>query len=319
MINLNEDKFDILPTENELLKMIPSYEIFKYYIHADLHLSKPILSPLRVGDNRPSFSLYQYDKDPEIVLFTDFGSGDKGNAVQFVSKLFNISIMDAIRKIIKDISIDGNPGFISETETRNPITITVKSREWEQHDVKYWNEYGISTDFLTVVNCKPVAYYFINKNVFKASKYAYGFREYKDYRITWKIYQPFNKEFKFISNHTSSTHQGYTILPQTGEKLIITKSYKDVYCLLQAFVINAVGVQGEYVVMKPKVVEEYKSRFKRIYTLFDNDDAGKRLADIYFKLFKIKPLFIPDKFYPIKDISDYYKTFGKKDINFDKL
>jgi hypothetical protein len=320
MIDLNDNRFDTLPTEDELLRMIPSYEIFKFYIGKDLQVGKPIISPLRVDDSRPSFSLYHYEKNPNIVLYTDFGeSKSGGNAIHFVSKKFGISTLDAMRKIIKDISISGNPGFISETETRNPVVLRIKSRNWERHDIDYWKMYGVSIEVLNKF-CRPIAYYFVDSNCFKAKKFAYAFKEYKDYRITYKIYQPFATDgWKFLTNHPSSVHQGYKLLPPKGDKLIITKSYKDVMCLISSFNQYAIGVQGEYVIMKSQVVDEYKSRFERVYTLFDNDQAGKRLAEIYEKLFQIKPLFIPDKYYPIKDISDYYKTYKTTGLNFNNL
>ena len=319
MINLNDEKFNILPTEDELLSIIPSYEIFKFYLHRDLPLGKPIKSPMRGDDIHPSFSLYQYPNNPNIVLYKDFGTGECGNAIQFVSKLFNISIMDSIAMILKDISIRDNPGYMIETETKNPVVIKIKSRNWEQYDIDYWKSYGVSLPTLELFNCRPVLYYFMNERIFKADKYSYAFPEYKDERLTYKIYQPFNtKEFKFINNHPSSVHQGYRLLPETFEVLLITKSYKDVMCLRDSFKMNSVGVQGEYVVMKPQVVEEYKSRSKRQYTFFDNDSAGRRLAGIYENLFEIRPLFIPDK-YQAKDISDYYKLYGTKNINFSKL
>ena len=319
MINLNDEKFNILPTEDELLSIIPSYEIFKFYLHRDLPLGKPIKSPMRGDDIHPSFSLYQYPKNPNIVLYKDFGTGECGNAIQFVSKLFNIPIMDAISIILKDISIRDNPGYMIETETKNPVVIKIKSRNWEKYDLEYWKIYGVSLPTLELFDCRPVLYYFMNERIFKGDKYSYAFPEYKDERLTYKIYQPFNaKEFKFINNHPSSVHQGYRLLPETFEVLLITKSYKDVMCLHDVFKMISVGVQGEYVVMKPQVVDEYKTRFKRVYTLFDNDSAGRRLAGIYENLFEIRPLFIPDK-YQAKDISDYYKLYGTKEINFKKL
>lgn len=322
MFNLNEEKYNPLPTEDELLKIIPSYEIFKFYLQQDISLGKLIKSPIRDlkdEDIHPSFSLYQYNKNPNIILYGDFGTGERGNAIQFVSKLFKISIMDAISKILEDISIRGNPGYTLETETKNPVEIRIKSREWTQYDIEYWKSFGVTLNTLKLFNCKPVLYYFINERVFKADKYSYSFPEYKDNRWTYKIYQPFNdKEYKFVNNHPSSVHQGYRLLPDSGEVLLITKSYKDVMCLRDSFNMLSVGVQGEYVVMKSQVVEEYKSRFKRQYTFFDNDSAGKRLAGIYENLFGIRPLFIPDK-YQAKDISDYYKLYGTKKINFSKL
>lgn len=322
MFDLNEDKYDILPTEDELLKLIPSYEIFKFYLQQEISFKNLIISPLREEgqrDNRPSFSLFQYDKNPNIIFYNDFGTGDKGNAVKFVSKMFKISIHDAIEKILKDISIRDNPGYTLETTTKNPVEIRIKSRNWEKYDVEYWKLYGVTLNTLKLFNCSPVLYYFVNENVFKADKYSYAFPEYKDNRWTYKIYQPFNKgDYRFVNNHPSSVHQGYTLLPDKGEVLIITKSYKDVMCLRDSYNMTSVGVQGEYVVMKSQVVEEYKYRFNRIYTLFDNDKAGRRLAGIYKSLFQIRDLCIPDK-YEAKDISDYYKLYKTEHINFSKL
>ena len=79
--------------------------------------------------------------------------------------------------------------------------------------------------------------------------------------------------------------------------------------------IPSVSLQGEGYSVKPQVMEELKSRFNKVFVLYDNDFGkeenygrldGKKLAE-EFGLIQIE---IPDA-YMCKDISDLYKKYGK--------
>jgi len=65
--------------------------------------------------------------------------------------------------------------------------------------------------------------------------------------------------------------------------------------------IAAIGLQSESVMMKESVMEEYKSRFKKVICLFDNDTAGKKLTENFVKKYNLDYLFVPE----LKDVTDF--------------
>ena len=106
--------------------------------------------------------------------------------------------------------------------------------------------------------------------------------------------------------------QGWEQLPESGDLLIITKSYKDVM-LLYEYNIPAIAPNGEYVIISEEVINSLKKRFKNIFILFDNDLAGVKNSHKYKKAYNDIPIIFLKRKYS-KDISDFYK---KNKINFE--
>ena len=182
------------------------------------------------------------------------------------------------------------------------------------HDIQFWLDFGITKKTLIKYNVTPIKYYFINGHIIKTDKYSYAFIEYKDGKETYKIYQPFSEDFKWINNHDESVWQGWEQLPEKGEQLIITKSLKDVMSISEVLKIPAVALQSETVKPKDKIVEQLYRRFDDIFILYDNDFdkkinwgqvASKELAD-YYGFYQIM---IQNK-WKSKDFSDLVKNHG---------
>jgi hypothetical protein len=183
-----------------------------------------------------------------------------------------------------------------------------KSRQWRQHDINFWKQFGITLDILKKYNVEPISHIFINDLIITADKHAYCFIEYKDGQETYKIYQPYNKDYKWLNNHNSSVWQGWEQLPQSGEQLIITKSLKDVMSLNSVFGVPSVSLQAEGLRPKKHVMRELHLRFKEIYILYDNDfdkkqNWGQNFAKELAEEFNLINLCIPSVF-KSKDFSD---------------
>lgn len=326
MINLADKKFCIKSkiTEEIINSNIDAYQIFKYY-YPDITYGKLVKSPLRNDDSDPSLGLFK-SKIHNKLMFKDFG-GKSGDAIRFVKELLNLNYYDALSRIAIDFGLDSfytissnisNKKYSSEDITLLPTidkikfneetVINIKSRQWNTYDIKWWQQFGITLDTLKLFNIIPISYYFINDLVFRASKYAYAFREEKDNKVTYKIYQPLAKDKKWFTNHNYTIHQGYEQLPNRGGILFITKSLKDVASLRDVLNIPAIAIQSETVMISAKVMQEYTTRFVDIYTHFDFDNAGIRLANKYMEEYNIIPIFTLDK--KCKDFSDFVKKFG---------
>jgi 5S rRNA maturation endonuclease (ribonuclease M5) len=55
------------------------------------------------------------------------------------------------------------------------------------------------------------------------------------------------------------------------------------------------------------LIDNLKTRFKYIYLLYDNDATGKKYSKKLCEQYRLMPIFVPE---PVKDISDYRKTYG---------
>jgi len=313
MVNLNESKYNTeFITKDQLLNRFSEQEIFKYYI-GDFELGQTYNSPLRRGDEIPSFNIF-YSKRNNCLLFKDF-AGRRGDCIIFVMNLLGMSSYhETIQKIYGDlIQSSTSTSKLSKTidlKAKEVCKLDIVARPWEQRDIIYWQEFGISLNTLNLYNVKPISGYFHNSFYVDTPGIAYAYIEYKDNNLTFKIYRPFaNKRKKWRNNHPYGVHSGYTQLPKRGKLLIITKSLKDVMALYENMRIPSIAIQSETCFIKDSVVDEYKIRFSKIITLFDNDTQGMEQANSYFNMYNIPSRFIPIEF-ECKDFTDLIKKIG---------
>jgi hypothetical protein len=162
-------------------------------------------------------------------------------------------------------------------------------------------------------NVYSISGFYHNNYYLETPDLAFAYLEYKDNALTYKIYRPHaSKALKWRNNNPFGVHQGYMQLPSDGDLMIITKSLKDVMSLYEVVGIPAISVQSETCFMKSSVATEYKTRFKKVVSLFDNDFQGREQGDTYKRLYDIDPIFIP-KLYNAKDFSDLVKFIGSYD------
>ena len=282
-----------------------------------------INSPLR-QDNRPSFGLYSFDGVK--VRYIDYATGERGGLFDLLSKLWRVPYDEVLEKIGQDFNIlkslktsvkvsDGGYTKIEIKEKSHP-KIEVKIREWRKHDQLYWESYGITLDWLKYADVYPISHKFIVKDnkryTFGADKYAYAYIERKEGNISVKIYQPFNKNgFKWCTSTDSSVISLWTKVPQEGERICICSSLKDALCLWSNTGIPAIATQGEGYSMSDTAINELKRRYKKVYVLFDCDDAGLIDGEKLSKQTGFINVVLP-KFEGGKDISDLYHSLQDK-------
>lgn len=321
VINLNKRMIE----KSDIMKEMSDLDVYNLYMKLpDLNvLGKAFNSPLRDDDEIPSFGFFIGEGGELCFKDWTLGSGD---CIKFVMFMFNISYYEALCKIAVDSNMDINNFKIKNVQRSevnkdkinreqfikklNSNYIGKTSRKWELRDFIYWKKFGINKETLDKYNVEPVSYLHIgeDKTIIKPHYHTYCFNEYKDGKNTFKIYQPFETDYKWLNNHDESVWQGWQQLPQTGKYLIITKSLKDVMSITNIIGVPAVSLQSESVNPKRNVIDELKLRFKYIYILYDNDfnkdinwgrEFSKKLAG-EFSLIRIE---IPDS-YKSKDFSD---------------
>lgn len=305
----------------EDLSNISEVEVAAHYFNVS-SIPALISSPFRV-DKNPSFSLYSPAKNE--INYIDFSTGESGKIWTLLKKLWNCSYAEVAKRVKEDLkdnsfnNINVSASNRKQTIRINPLKeLLCKTRNWEKHDIEYWESYGISLKWLKYADVYPISHKIIKDEdktyVYKADKHAYAFAEFKENKLTLKIYQPFNKNgFKWANRHNKSIISLWTKVPKTGQKICICASLKDALCLWANTGIPSIALQGEGYSMSNSAINDLKTRYKEIYICFDNDEAGLKDAEKLSKTTGFVNVVLP-KFKEGKDISDYYKYLGNKEL-----
>lgn len=302
-----------------LIKKVGEYNIYSYYLNEAIPIGRPISSPFR-EDKHPSFCFFIGKKDKKL-MWQDFAKGQSGDIIAFIRLKLGLSNGNAIKRIIKDI----NDGHIKITEKgeqfvesfkRTKTIINVKRKNFTERDDNYWSQFGITRDILKLYNVFPIANFWINDEYqpwfYSQTQPMYAYKVFDKF----KIYRPLsnNTISKWRTNFGKFDIQGWEQLPEENDTVIITKSLKDVMTLY-SLGYNAIAGNSENVLIPDKVIKSLQKRFKRIIIFYDNDEGGiagvKKMTEKYNNIISI---FLPKSYqlYDAKDISDFYKEFGRE-------
>lgn len=295
-----------------ILSKVTEYDIYAKYI-GQFKVGMIYNSPFR-KDKNPSFGIY-YSKRTKQLLFKDHGTGECGNVIKFVS-LFTgkTEYNDILSDIVDNLNITNNTKLVSSKQYIPPTetVIGVVRQEFTDVDINYWKQFNISINTLKKFNVNSIKYYLCNgivKGTYKRENPMYAYKVYNNF----KIYRPLaDKYTKWRNNLTDYDIQGYEQLPQKGDILFITKSMKDVMCLHEMG-ISAVSPSSESTFLPKDVLEQLKTRFKRIIILFDRDTAGVKRSRKLSRETGLEAMFINKKF-KAKDVSDAVKANSFEEI-----
>jgi len=299
---------------------IPSYWVFQYY----LNLSEPltgqdikITSVFNPNEKTPSFCVY-VDTKIKQYKFKDFSTGKNGNKIDLVKMMFDLEYSAASMKIVKDYNIYVKTNGFEKIDFKPAakwVVDFVKPRPWNETDSAYWLSFRIGMSILTEYNVKPIEYYNLIKSEsdqVKALKIQgnslYGY--FNKAGEVYKIYQPTSSKHKF--HKVKSYLQGYDQLKFNQPYLVICSSLKDALCLKgMGYNIEVIAPDSENTMIKPHVIEHLKKKYKKVITLFDNDEAGKKAINAYANAYKIDGFALTI----CKDISDAMKEHGLEKVH----
>lgn len=309
-------------TKELILSRFSEEQIMEFYLR--IPIKKGLFrSPLR-RDKEPTCSFYRSGKGD--LIFKDFATGQHLNVFGVVQSLFNCDYFEALRiiandfGIVRDKSITRNPGKINsnpvQIKDKEMSKIQIEVQDFSELELKWWGKYGIDLNILKKFDVYSCKHLFLNGQLFAKSQqhcpiFGYYGKKYQGLEL-WRCYFPKRTSFRFITNWPSKKIQGYDQLPKQGKLLVITKSMKDVMCLYSCG-ISACAPNSETQFVSDSVLDDLKQRFRHIVVLFDNDETGISFMN---KLKKKHPdliyTWIP-RHYNAKDISDYYKEYGRKE------
>ena len=269
---------------------VPSYWVFQYYLNLNEKLTgqdikiKSIWNP---GERTPSLCIF-VDKKNRCYKFKDFSTGKYGNKINLIQQLFDLNYSAAVEKIINDynkfVTQNGCVKINLKPEAKWKLDF-IKKRKWTSNDADYWLQYRIGSSLLNEYNVNPIEYYNLVKeenNSVKVLKvqnaYCYGF--YTTDNDVFKIYQPKNLKRKFFK--VKSHIQGLDQLKYNQPYLIIVSSLKDLMTIKgMGYNIELIAPDSENTMIKPYIIENLKTKYNKIITLFDNDSAGKKAVTKY--------------------------------------
>jgi len=330
-------------TQTTLQQLVDDYQVWTDFVE-DFNLGGRICSPFR-DDRKPSFGWFEHTSG--TILYKDFGNGETGNVYQYLQKLWGVGL-DQVLETISDfyslplskrpksffddtITNDSNNSFIPSNtrrvEQQERTKVKYRVVPLDRVDSTYFEQFGISELLLkqhNVHQCDKV--WAIYGNVERLF-YTYHpnnpcFVYVEDGGC--KIYQPItpNKGEKWRNNFPAGTIECYSLLPPSGDILVITSSRKDVMCLnsldLNISCIAPVSENSYSAIIEKQT--ELNQRFKHIVVYTNNDDPGvnasikltQKTGWHYMNNPKDDP----------KDPSDYYKEYGAeklKDLIIQKL
>ena len=287
-------------------RLIDQFTVYSYYIEESLGLTdivvgKNMLSPLRDGDKNPSFRLFFGNNDS--LLFTDYGDKNKtGDVITFVALLFNISEIEANRKILADWGL-----LDAEIEVKIPKRelvvkprkeLGIKTRDFTKEELAFWNAFHIGLSTLKYFNVYGVEWILWDGMPMRPKSMGFAYRIGKYY----KLYSPFDKEHKFVSGFPIQYVEGAMQLKYKSDLLIITKSTKDCMVLYEMG-YEAISPLSENSPIPGHILNKIVSKYKHVVVFFDND--GKASPEHY----PYPSITLPVE--PrVTDISDYAKKHG---------
>lgn len=324
-------------TKQKVLDLIgDEWSVICYYLSEaygiedfEPELRKAYRSPIRNlnSDDKPSFSIWippQKRRECEY-LWKDSGLAEAkvGDLFQLVKEIYNLRSLDEVyRKMDRDLGLDLFENNQLETkpiikrvkppEKKEPAYIRITSKEWTVKGLAYWAKYGITKSELEREGVYEVQYFWTTKSQsvpYTPQSLCFAYREKFEGVSYYKLYQPFNKEFKFINDYPDFLVEGWNNLKYEKDLLIITKSRKD--CIvLHSLGYEAVSPKSETTLIHDDQMDHLISRYAHIIILFDND--GKHNGEMYKQRYKLSLVFIP-KESETKDISDFREKYGAEE------
>lgn len=305
----------------------------KYFpLRIDLRKNK-YLNPFR-SDKTAGSCHFNYLRNGKLYFF-DKATGDKYDMIGFVSHMFNISYVDAAKRILADSGITDIKSpvprkLVSDaTEYRLPdVCYSFVRREWNDTDLEYWGKYGITVKDLELYNVLPCNKVNMSYNNYTWREWytnddqdpCYVYRNVNNEgKLHLKFYRPLtkNKALKWKSSvFLGFNSYGYHQLEPKGKYLFVVSSLKDGLCLRSLGYVNFVVLSSEQAVCLPEM-EELTKRFEHIIYILDNDKTGITSMEHAKEIYPhIEYIIIPKDFNnnTLKDIAEICEQNQQNEI-----
>lgn len=277
-------------SDEAILERVDEYSLYCKYLGFTPQLRTKYKSRIRTGntDDSPSFSIFTSNKKNREYFWKD--SGGKGESGDIFKLIMLLHGYTQFKQALQKIDVDFELGFGSHEPPRGkiinylppediPAFISIKTKPFTSFELAYWNEFGVTPEALHRFKTSSVKLYWLAKDQAGGSTPMHGHCFAYQILTRYQLYQPFAPpDRKFRQNLTDRDLHGFHQLKYQSDTLIITKSRKDVMTL-DGHGFEAVSPRSENTPIAPEYLRYLETKYKKIYTLFDND--GKCRRDFY--------------------------------------
>lgn len=323
-----EEHLDLTP--EEILQKVSQEAIFEWILEEPFAFGKKYKSPFR--DHSKGIGTCRFEQRTDgTILFVDFGESFKTHRTCFamVMDAHNATLSQALKIICSKFNLSTNKYDYEEikktheyvkTDNDSNTIITYDKVAIETRDRRFWNTFIIKPEHLEEDQVFVTNRFYIERpdrprktvNVFTQC-YAIDFVD------AVKLYQPFSRDYKWITNCNEDHIGNFDNLPQSADELVIAKSYKDHRVLRNLELgLNVIWLQNEGMIPSLYILENLLSRFRRITIFFDNDvtgiEAANKLMDILnaIRMASTRMIYLPLK-YNAKDPGELVSKEGRAD------
>jgi len=304
-------------------------EIFRHYLGLEIQTTRHFCNPLR-QDNRPTCNFWYSNGR---LYFRDYAKTGPLDCFALVEEIYNCNFYKACVHIADDMNlredetentarkteVDFQSAWKNVQESQSRTKIEVRRAPMTEGNKDYLKSHGVLPSSAKKYRCTGIDHLWLRGEHCWMRKpedpaLAYYFGTDDDGIQQWKIYFYKRDENRFLCN--TSVIQGWEQLPPDGDLVVITKSLKDVMTL-DSMGITAIAPQTESYPPTDETIEELKSRFSKVVSLYDFEYAGVRTANTLKRKHNVEPFFLTDgrfgsRDFGAKDISDYVKDYGRQ-------
>lgn len=311
-------------TKSKIFSKITDEQLFTVYF-GEFDLNKSYRSPFR-EDKRPSTGFFISSQGR--LVYNDFTTGEKLDAIDFAGKLKGLSGVKLLRAVLEDFGFKNaddfhaaaviDPEIKAARKEKKEKLITFDFDKWNESNLEYWKQYSITKEELVENRVYPVKNVYVNRFQLADSehnRYVYLIPHGKE--IYSKVYTPLCSEYKWLGNIPLAVPFGLDTLPYKSDTLIITKAAKE-RMILKKFFTDVIAVQNESLGALPQeLIEFLRTKYKRIIVWFDNDETGLRACEEFANL-GFETMHFAESMYEkgVKDIGDFVVKYGIE--NFEK-
>lgn len=298
-------------TVEDFKNTISDEDIFFYYL-GDFENNSWFSAPWRT-DTDPSLRISYYNDN---WVWVDFGEDPRPkDGISFIMRYYNVDFITAVQKGWQDINI-ADKHTVKKKVIKHDSKSYCNIRDLLPFELEYWANANITKKDLDYFNVYSgeIRHNSIlwHRSIEKDPLFIYMWDKKTP---IYKGYRPFapTHRLKFYAKNISGHIQGLDKLPDKGNILIITKSYKDVIVWWKLG-YPAIAPHSENMFISPFDLYELESRFKHIYINYDNDDTGVKKSIQYSSEHNLKYFNLPVST-NCKDPFQFVVCNGYNDLN----
>jgi hypothetical protein len=290
-------------------------EIYEHYLG---RISRLMHRPWGT-DAHPSWGVFPNEEG--IWIWKDLATEEKGNAISFVQRLFELSYADALSKVYFDFDL-GSKEVISDrvykvqkSQPKKYKHITAITTKFSKRHHEFWNAAEVTEDLCKAHNCFAVKKLAIDRVVFPIKPEERVFVYYANDIKKVKVYFPDRQGMdRFRTNVQYSYLWEYSTL-KPCDKLVIHKSMKDLIVFSQLFP-NNIATQNESIkIFDEETVNKINQISPEPWVFYGSDNDGVRKCTEITNTNGWKYINTPKEELPeVNDIYGFVKKHGLKKL-----